>query len=59
MIDWVILRMTVCTERGPVIGPGLIAREYAKTLLARDYDRMLKTGIVRELRENARADPDG
>ena len=51
--------MTVCTERGPVIGPGLIAREYAKTLLARDYDRMLKTGIVRELRENARADSDG
>ena len=53
MIDWLILRMAVVTASGPVIGPGLIAREYAKRLLAREYDELLARGVLREWPEKA------
>jgi hypothetical protein len=52
VIDWLMLRMTICTDRGNVIGPGLIARSYAISLFGRDYDSLLKNGVLVEMTEH-------
>ena len=58
-MDWLWLRGPVSSVQGTIVGPGLIAREYAKRLFEREYARLFTTGVLRELREKELAAPDG
>ena len=54
MIDFLWLQATVATPAGNIVGPGLIARDFAQRLFGRDFEDVVKRGIIVELPDRGR-----